>query len=669
LVMTRITLVVIILAFSAVGFSTPLMINSAHAPLLVASFADWEPVEMLQADNDWWFHGGPDKPGEFLFYYLIDEQRYIDDKHETVEQDGKSFSSFSVKEDYPDVLHLPWLREYLNPVNKTTAYYAVSVKSTDDISVFLVTGNEERELTYLKEFGGRRFYRVRVPDNLCQQYYFRVVVAGETLFLGSNGFSQDEVVPFPFEGEDLPVDFFDVPEWSKGAVVYQIFPERFHNGNPSNDPPQVQPWQIDPAQANLGNDGFFGGDLEGVIDRLDYLYDLGIDVIYLNPIFESVSSHKYDTTDYLRVDPHFGDDMILQDLIYYAGIDDMRIILDGVFNHSGTEFWAFQDVVLNESDSEYVDWFFVRRFPIRSFQGMALSYDGWNGYAHMPKLNVVNKDLQEYFAEVVEKYGRMGIAGWRLDVAGEVNPVFWKEFFRPSVKAINSDAVLVGELWGDSRAYLGEDMFDSVTNYLFRDAVFRYVLRAENSASRFVSMTNYYLVNYPPQVLHSLWNLLGSHDTERIYTVARQDLELAKLMIGLQMTFVGSPLIYYGDEVGMIGGGDPDCRRPMIWREEAWNTELFSFYNQMIDLRRTREELRTGDYEVLLAEESVLIFRRHKEVGSTIVIMNPSSRDIDVSSPIAGVFQDLWSSKIEEYSLSQTLTIGSKSFTVLLSNW
>lgn len=666
--MNRIIHVVIVLALSVAGFSTPLMINSEQAPSLVASFSSWEPVEMLKADNDWWFHEGPGESGEFLFYYLIDEQRYIDDKHETVERDGKTFSSFSVKEDYPDVLHLPWLREYFNPVNNTTAYYAVSVKSTDDISVFLVTGHEERELTYLKEFGGRRFYRARVSDNPCQQYYFRVVVAEETLFLGSNGFGREKVVPFPFEGEDIPVEFFDVPEWSKGAVVYQIFPERFYNGNPSNDPPQVQPWQIDPAQANLGNDGFFGGDLEGVIDKLDYLYDLGVDLIYLNPIFESVSSHKYDTKDYLRVDPHFGDDMVLQDLIYYADLDGIGIVLDGVFNHSGVEFWAFQDVVMHEEESEYVDWFFIRRFPIRSFQGMALSYDGWSGYAHMPKLNVLNPGLQEYFAQVVEKYGRMGISGWRLDVAGEVHPDFWSDFFKPMVKSINPDTIIVGELWGDSRAYLREDMFDSVTNYLFRDAVFRYVLRAENSASRFVSMTNYYLANYPPQVLHSLWNLLGSHDTERIYTAARQDLELAKLMIGLQMTFVGSPMIYYGDEVGMVGGGDPDCRRPMTWEEDAWNKELFSFYNQMIDLRRSREELRTGDYEVLLARESVLIFRRYTEMDSTIVVVNPGSRDIEISSPITGVFRDFWSAKIEEYSLSQTLTVGSKSFTVLLND-
>ncbi|KUK94302.1 MAG: Alpha amylase catalytic region [Thermotogales bacterium 46_20] len=666
--MTRIIHIVTILALSVAGFSTPLMINSEHPPSLVASFSGWEPVEMLKAENDWWFHEGPGEPGEFLFYYLIDEQLYIDDKHETAERDGKIFSSFSVKEDYPDVLHLPWLRDYFNPVNNTTAYYAVSVKSTDDISVFLVTGHEERELTYLKEFGGRRFYRTRVSGNPCQQYYFRVVVAEETLFLGSNGFGREKVVPFPFEGENIPVEFFDVPEWSKGAVVYQIFPERFHNGNPSNDPPQVQPWEIDPAQANLGSDGFFGGDLEGVIDKLDYLYDLGVDVIYLNPIFESVSSHKYDTTDYLRVDPHFGDDMVLQDLIYYADLDGIGIVLDGVFNHSGVEFWAFQDVVMHEEESEYVDWFFIRSFPIRSFQGMALSYDGWSGYAHMPKLNVLNPGLQEYFAQVVEKYGRMGISGWRLDVAGEVHPDFWSDFFKPMVKSINPEAIIVGELWGDSRAYLREDMFDSVTNYLFRDAVFRYVLRAENSASRFVSMTNYYLANYPPQVLHSLWNLLGSHDTERIYTAARQDLELAKIMVGLQMTFVGSPMIYYGDEVGMVGGGDPDCRRPMTWEEDIWNKELFSFYNQMIDLRRSREELRTGDYEVLLAEESVLIFRRYTEKDSTIVIVNPGSRDIEISSPITGVFRNLWSAKVEEYSLSQTLTISSRSFTVLFND-
>ncbi len=666
--MKRLLLLLPVLTIALTVFSVPIMMSAESMPLLVASFTDWEPLEMQKAKGSWWYSEGPDEPGEHLFYYLVEEERLIDQNHHVIRKGGQEYSSFSISEEYPDAIHHPWRRDYFNPVNRHTTYYSVSVPAGTEAIIFLIIGNDKIELDYSREFGGRHFYRTRLTGCSVREYHFEIVVDADSYYLGSNGIVAEGPAPFLFEAEDLPVLVFDTPEWSKGAVVYQIFPERFHNGNPLNDPPGTQPWDADPMKANLGNDGFFGGDLEGVIDKLDYLYNLGVDAIYLNPIFESVSSHKYDTTDYMRVDPHVGDDMVLQDLIYYAELDDIGIILDGVFNHSGTEFWAFQDVIANEKDSEYVDWFFIRRFPIRSFQGMALSYDGWSGYAHMPKLNVLNPELQDYFAGVVEKYGKMGISGWRLDVAGEVRPKFWQEFFRPSVKEINSEAILVGELWGDSRAYLREDMFDSVTNYLFRDALFQYVLRAGKSAERFVSMTNYYLNNYPPQVLHSLWNLLGSHDTERAFTAARHDLDLMKIMVGIQMTFVGSPVIYYGDEIGMSGGGDPDCRRPMIWDEADWNTELFEYYNLLIDLRREHEALRTGDYSALLADGPVLIFSRSKGDDCVIVVVNPSDEEIEVPFPVTGEYRDyLDRTRLDLFS-GENFVVEARSLRILVSH-
>ncbi|MGC9383551.1 MAG: alpha-amylase family glycosyl hydrolase [Kosmotogaceae bacterium] len=222
-----------------------------------------------------------------------------------------------------------------------------------------------------------------------------------------------------------------------------MFPERFANGNENNDPPQTQDWYLDPERANLGPDGFFGGDLQGVIDKFDYLENLGVEAIYFNPIFESISSHKYDTTDYMKIDDDFGTERTFEKLLNTYSEEDINIILDGVFNHTGTEFFAFKDIRKKGENSEYADWYFIKSFPIRSYGGIAMNYTGWAGYAHMPKLNVNNDDVRNYIESVIEKWGNKGIAGWRLDVANEVPFEFWKDFFRPLVKGMDASDILV----------------------------------------------------------------------------------------------------------------------------------------------------------------------------------------------------------------------------------
>ncbi|MFO7882584.1 MAG: glycoside hydrolase family 13 protein [Kosmotogaceae bacterium] len=524
-------------------------------------------------------------------------------------------------------------RTYFNPVKPGEIYFAVSLEKrgeTNPEEMILFTTQQEFELSYLRETDEEVFYRAKITVCGFEEYYFKAKVKEEVFYLDEKGVNTAGVIePFQFDEENPPVDYFDTPEWSKGRIYYQIFPERFANGNKDNDPPQNQDWYLDPGKADYGSDGFFGGDLKGVIDKLDYLSELGVETLYFNPIFESISSHKYDTTDYMKIDDDFGTEETFEKLVEVFSEEGINIVLDGVFNHTGTEFFAFKDVKKKGEDSEYTDWYFIKGFPVRSYGGIAMNYTGWAGYAHMPKLNVNNEEVREYLEGVVKKWGNKGIAGWRLDVANEVPSKFWSDFFRPLVKEIDSSDILVGEYWGYARNFLMGNSFDSVMNYLFRDAVIEYVARAGNSSRKFKSMTGYYLNTYPPQVLDSLWNLLGSHDTERILTALYRNTKLAKIAVTLQFTFKGSPVIYYGDEIGMEGYSDPDNRKPMYWKEDMWNKELLEHYKFLIDLRKEHPALRTGEHNVLYAEDSLFVFERILNNDHIIVLTNPGDTSLE----------------------------------------
>ncbi|TYB83824.1 MAG: glycoside hydrolase family 13 protein [Kosmotoga sp.] len=526
-----------------------------------------------------------------------------------------------------EVIHDQNDRTYFNPVQPGEIYFTVSIEKMKDIKtekILLVTDEKEFELSYLRETENTIFYRTKISDCEFEEYFFEIMVGKDIYYFDQNGISSEEVVePFRFKKEKPPVDYFDPPEWSKGRIYYQIFPERFANGNENNDPPQTQDWYSDPESANLGSNGFFGGDLQGVINKLDYLSKLGVETIYFNPIFESISSHKYDTTDYMKIDDNFGTEETFEELIKATSKKGIDIVLDGVFNHTGTDFFAFEDIKEKGKDSEYTDWYFIRGFPVRSYAGMAMNYTGWAGYAHMPKLNVNNEEVRDYIERVVTKWGNKGIAGWRLDVANEISFEFWEDFFRPTVKKLDPSDILVAEYWGYAKNFLMGNSFDSVMNYLFRDAVIEYVARAGHSSRKFKGMTEYFLNTYPPQVLDSLWNLLGSHDTERILTALYGDVKLAKIAVTLQFTFKGSPVIYYGDEIGMKGYNDPDNRKPMHWKQEMWNKKLMDHYRTLINLRKEHSALRTGDHNVLYSEDSLFVFERVLDEEHIIVLTNP----------------------------------------------
>ena len=419
-----------------------------------------------------------------------------------------------------------------------------------------------------------------------------------------------------------------VPQWVKDAVFYQIFPERFANGDPRNDPRGVQPWGGLPTPKN-----YFGGDLLGIIHHLDYISALGANALYLNPIFESNSNHKYHAVDYLKIDPHFGDEATFRRLVDSCHARGIRIILDGVFNHTGVDFFAFKDIKEKGAKSRYLGWFNIYSLPIGPPNKP--NYECWWGYGDLPKLMTHNADVRHYLFQVTRHWMSFGIDGWRLDVPNEIPHPFWIDW-RSLVKSINPDAYIVGEIWDDGRPWLKGDQFDAVMNYRFRNACIDFFVRGKTTASRFDSILARARSDYPSEVNYVLQNLLGSHDTERFLTTCNGDRETMKLAWLFQMTYVGAPMVYYGDEVGMKGDKDPGCRRTMVWDRRSQDASLLTALRGLIKMRNEHTVLRRGTYETLFTDNKAKIYaflRQHEGVAA-VVVLNNSARQQSVKLPV-----------------------------------
>ena len=421
-----------------------------------------------------------------------------------------------------------------------------------------------------------------------------------------------------------------VPAWVKDAVFYQIFPERFANGDTTNDPPGTEPWGGTPTTRN-----YFGGDLQGIINHLDYLSSLGINTLYLNPIFASNTNHKYQTSDYLKIDPHFGDEQTFKRLVDSCHSRGIRIILDGVFNHTGVDFFAFADLKQNGAASKYRGWYNVYSFPVGPVNKP--NYECWWGYGSLPKLMTQNPEVRAYLFGVTRHWMALGIDGWRLDVPNEIPHDFWIEW-RKLVKSINPEAYIVGEIWDDASSWLEGDQFDAVMNYRFRNACVDFFARRTTCPSQFDTALAHPRNEYPREVNFALQNLLGSHDTERFLTLCQGDTAILKLAVLFQMTYLGAPMIYYGDEVGMKGGKDPGCRGTMIWDPARQEKDLLEFYKHAIALRNSVTAFREGSFETLLADDAhgIFAFARMKGGQSAVVVINNGRSAAQVNIPLPG---------------------------------
>ncbi|HTX91012.1 MAG TPA: glycoside hydrolase family 13 protein [Anaerolineales bacterium] len=422
------------------------------------------------------------------------------------------------------------------------------------------------------------------------------------------------------------------PYWVQDAIFYQIFPDRFANGDPANDPPNVHPWNAAPTNWN-----FAGGDLRGIIQHLDYLLDLGINALYLNPIFLSTSNHRYNTSDYFQIDPKLGTMADFHMLLDAAHRNNLRVILDGVFNHCGRGFFAFVDVLENGENSPYKDWFHIHRFPLDAYTGGdAQNYLGWWNHKSLPKLNTGNPQVRDYILNVARYWIEQGTDGWRLDVPNDIDDDgFWEEF-RHVVKSANRDAYLVGEIWDINPRWANDTHFDGLMNYPFREGLIAYLQNNENSA-QFGDRVDRIFAAYSRENLYAMYVPLGSHDTERIKTMLGANLTKVKLAFLIQMAFPGAPALYYGDEIGLEGMKDPDSRRAFPWQESDWNQELRQWVRMLIALRKRTPSLRRGDYVRLLAVDGLYVFGRSLGEESVLVAINASDRAHQFEVPCAAL--------------------------------
>ncbi len=424
-----------------------------------------------------------------------------------------------------------------------------------------------------------------------------------------------------------------VPGWVRDAVFYQVFPDRF-----ARSPRLVAPGPLEPWDAPPTTHGFKGGDLYGLAERLPELADLGVTAIYLNPVFSSASNHRYHTYDYLAVDPLLGGDAALRELLDTAHARGMRVILDGVFNHVGRGFWAFHHVMEAGADSPYRDWFHLSPAVLARQRGLRaypestpswdevaadpraytsgdwsldnLGYRAWWGLPALPKLNTDNPRVREMLWGVAEHWLRFGADGWRLDVPAEIaDPAFWSEF-RRRCRAVNPEAYLVGEIWQVAPEWLAGDRFDGLMNYPLLEAILSFVggpsldhglVAGHHELSQhvhpgdgaaFAATLAGLLAAYAPATNGAMLNLLSSHDMPRIRSLVSGDLAAVRLAVLLQMTLPGAPSIYYGDEIGMEGGNDPDCRRAFPADAHGRDEELRAFHRAAAAARREHPALR-----------------------------------------------------------------------------
>ncbi|OHW63429.1 amylopullulanase precursor [Andreesenia angusta] len=486
-----------------------------------------------------------------------------------------------------------------------------------------------------------------------------------------------------------------VPCWYREGVIYQIFPDRFYNGNPGgkvNRPNRDMllraDWSEDPSyikdeSGRVVYYDYFGGNLLGVIEKLDYLEDLGVSIIYLNPIFEASSNHKYDTGDYMKIDKMFGDEEKFKTLCEKARERGIYIVLDGVFSHTGSDSIYFNKYgnynstgAYQSKDSKYYSWYRFKTHPDE--------YESWWGIDVLPNVEEENSSYKEFIlgdGGVIEKWTKLGAKGWRLDVADELPDSFIKSL-RKKLKEVDEDSVLIGEVWEDSsnkisygerREYLLGEELDSTMNYPFRDNFERYIMGEINSYEVHRNIMSLY-ENYPKEYFYSAMNLIGTHDSERaIYAFGRvpdpnhmteaerkefrmtpesrkDAIDHLKMASLVQMTFPGVPSIYYGDEVGVEGYADPHNRRTYPWGRE--DEELLSWYKKVIAIRKSHSVFRWGDFKSIPVNRHVYGYMR-KNSSLGLVLLNRCERsqqvELDLSEYGIERLKDLIEEK--EYSL------------------
>ena len=455
-------------------------------------------------------------------------------------------------------------------------------------------------------------------------YYFEISDGKNTCLYYAEAFHSEptdersEYYQFPFNRRE---DIARVPAWVNDAVVYNIFPDSFATGRRFISRKGTQ--CLFDGQLTAGKNG---GTIRGIIENLDYIMDLGANCIYLNPIFVAGEYHKYDLLDYFHIDPCFGTDEDFRELVETCHRNRIKVIIDGVFNHCGWNFFAFDDIVKNGEKSKYKDWFYGLTFPVIRPDNME-DYPNYSCFGYerkMPKMNTANPEVIDFFQKVCRYWlEKFDIDGWRLDAANEINFDFWR-IFRKTAKSVKPDCLLIGEVWESAYPWLRGDQFDSSMNYDLRKNCRDFFAAGKIDAQGFEGRVTQMLIRYPEQMLYAQLNVLDTHDVPRFLTLCGGDFLKFRLAVVFQMTFIGIPSVFYGDEQGLQGRIEDEYRQVMQWE----NKTIFDFYKKLIGLRRSNIALEQGDFRTISAEKGahLYVFERRYKNQSVLVALNAGKR-------------------------------------------
>jgi glycosidase len=688
-------------------FSYSPLTAGSHLVGLAGDFSDWQILPM--EDIGGLFVLNLDIPAGSYAYKLIVDGNWMADEacplsapdpfggmHSVlvVEASRQAFSWEDILSHKAHKKALSYLKLYRHGLHEAELRFSWYPRLTDEIR--LITMKQSITMERVGSNALFEVFHLFIDENISQDnvlnFYLELHYQGKQHYLGSAGLVSD--------ASDIPLiqltlddyQIFKAPAWVGKSVIYQIFPDRFCNGNAKinpnfeewyykdckTPPPEGELLPLNMEYFHLVEDwkdvsglkqspyqpagkpdwwSFYGGDIAGVISKLGYLADLGVDVLYFNPLWQAKSNHKYDSADYKSIDPHFGTPDDMMKLVQLAHERGIKVILDVAFNHTGETFWAFRDTVEKGTQSLYWNWYDWYKWPLPSPLPVDFKpkdyYQCWWGIKDMPDLNfdlsrhhpeenairiidaaVPNMPLVEYIMDTVRWWLLdIGIDGFRLDVPDEVPFWFW-ELFRKQVKQCKPEAWIVGEIWHDAVKWVNHLYFDSVMNYAyFKNPVTEFYLLHIINQEDFVQKIESGLALYPFHALHSMMNLLGSHDTYRIFELAKGDICAVKMAIVFQMCFLGAPHVYYGDEIGMLGAKDPDNRRPFDWDWESkeLSTEIHALYKELIKLRKAYPVFTEGSFAFLTSQEGLISYQRKLGSTSAIVYQNTGETSLPIT--------------------------------------
>ena len=527
-------------------------------------------------------------------------------------------------------------KRFCYAIDKDLFVIRVQVKKDDMEEVILhcedkyipMERKDTRKTITMKKVATSRFhdyYEAQLQMHLiCLRYFFEFKdMQGERVYYGNYEFSKECITNrdrmFDCPQNLREEEMFEVPQWAANKAVYQIFPSRFA----ASQPVDRELWYKAPITP-MDN---LHGDLRGIIEHMDHIRKLGIDVLYMTPVFKSNSCHKYDTIDYYQVDPSFGTLEDLKKLVQKAHERGMKVVMDAVFNHTAREFFAFEDILEKGEKSKYLDWYFIEGFPLEGGSGEIPNFKCFAYHGGMPKLNLRNPEVEKFITDVACYWIKeCDIDGWRLDVGDEISHFFWKRF-REAVKAVKKNMLIIGEIWHYAGDFLEGDEWDTVMNYPFYLNMIDLLADEKINVSRFVQNLGYLKGRLNKKCYPLMWNLIDSHDTARFLYLCNNNKKKQHLAAAFQLLLPGMPMIYYGDEYAMPGANDPDCRRGMYWDEEYQDQEMFEWYKQLLHIRKAHTCIVDGELieTIVKDEEETIVFIRKNGEETIALIFNCSS--------------------------------------------